>query len=138
MVPALLGFAGRALVLDPDIFAVGDVYELLSREMNGKAILCRERPEHTVGRGLHSSVMLLDCEQLTEWDWDRDIDQIFSSTLALGPWLSLCDMPPEQIGLIEEEWNHLDTLTNNTQLLHNTNRSEEHTSELQSRQYLVC
>ena len=29
LVPALLGFQGRALVIDPDIFAIGDVYELL-------------------------------------------------------------------------------------------------------------
>ena len=34
---------GRAAVIDPDIFAVGDVWELLSRDMGGKAILCRYR-----------------------------------------------------------------------------------------------
>jgi hypothetical protein len=68
MVPALLGFTGRALVIDPDVFAIGDVYELLSRNMNSKAILCRQKPEWRAGRRLYSSaVMLLDCSKLTHW-----------------------------------------------------------------------
>jgi hypothetical protein len=121
MVPALMGFAGRALVIDPDVFAIGDVYELLSRDMNGKAILCRQKPEWRAGRQLYSSaVMLLDCGKLTHWDWEQDIDDIFSWKLKLGPWLSLLDESPGQIGLFEEEWNHPDTLTEKTKLLHNT------------------
>ena len=43
MPPELMGYEGRAIVIDPDIFAVGDVWELLSRDMQGKAILCRYR-----------------------------------------------------------------------------------------------
>ena len=121
MVPELLGFTGRALVIDPDVFAIGDVYELLSRNMNRKAILCRQRPEWRAGRPLYSSaVMLLDCGKLTHWDWKRDIDDLFACKLKLGPWLSLMDELPERIGLFEEEWNHLDTLTEKTMLLHNT------------------
>ncbi len=89
MVPALLGFQGRALVIDPDIFAIGDVYELLSRDMGGKAILCREKPEWREGRRLYSSaVMLLDCSKLTHWQWEREIDELFTGRLKLGPWLS--------------------------------------------------
>jgi hypothetical protein len=121
MVPALLGFQGRALVIDPDIFAIGDVYELLSRDMRGKAILCREKSECREGRRLYSSaVMLLDCSKLTHWQWEREIDELFRGRLKLGPWLSLLDESPERIGLFEEEWNHPDTLTEKTKLLHNT------------------
>jgi hypothetical protein len=121
LVPALLGFQGRALVLDPDIFAIGDVYELLSRDMGGKAILCREKSERREGRRLYSSaVMLLDCSKLTHWHWEREIDEIFRSRLKLGPWLSLLDESSERIGLFEEEWNHPDMLTEKTKLLHNT------------------
>jgi len=121
MVPALLGFQGRALVLDPDIFAVGDVYELLTRDMNGKAILCCPKSQWRDGRRLHSSaVMLLDCSKLTHWQWEREIDDIFRGVLKLGPWLSLLDESPDRIGLLEEVWNHCDTLTEETKLLHNT------------------
>jgi hypothetical protein len=121
MVPAALGFQGRALVIDPDIFAIGDVYELLSRDMQDKAILCRQKPEWREGRQLYSSaVMLLDCSKLTHWKWERDIDELFAGRLKLGPWMSLLDESPERVGLFEEEWNHLDTLTEKTKLLHNT------------------
>lgn len=121
MVPALLGFQGRALVLDPDVFAIGDVYELLTRDMDGKAILCCQKSQWRDGRRLYSSaVMLLDCGKLTHWQWEREIDDIFRGTLRLGPWLSLLDESPERIGLLEEEWNHCDTLTEKTKLLHNT------------------
>ena len=43
MVPELMGYQGRAVVTDPDVFAVGDVWELLTRDMGGKDILCRAR-----------------------------------------------------------------------------------------------
>jgi hypothetical protein len=121
MVPSFQGFEGRALLIDPDVFAIGDVYELLSRDMQGKAILCRQKPESREGRRLYSSaVMLLDCSKLTHWRWEHDIDEIFAGRLKLGPWMSLLDESSERIGLLEEEWNHLDTLTEKTKLLHNT------------------
>src|SRR5271169_510518 len=59
LVPELLGFGGRALVIDPDVFAVGDVYELLSRDMAGRAILCRLKSESRAGRRLYSSAVML-------------------------------------------------------------------------------
>ncbi len=126
MVPELLGFEGRALVIDPDVFAIGDVYELLSRDMGGKSILCREKPDWCRGRRLRSSaVMLLDCGKLTHWQWGRDIDELFRGQLKLGPWMALVDEPPEHFGLLEEEWNHHDTLTEETKLLHNTEISRQ-------------
>lgn len=122
MVPALLGFQGRALVIDPDVFAIGDVWELLSRDMGGKAILCRQKPEWHDGRRLYSSaVMLLECSKLTHWQLEREIDDLFTGRLALGPWLALLDESPERIGLFEDVWNDQDTLTGETKLLHNTN-----------------
>ena len=49
--PELMGYQGRALVIDPDVFAVGDVWELLSRDMQGKAIMCR--PRNRKSRSVH-------------------------------------------------------------------------------------
>jgi hypothetical protein len=126
LVPEWLGFAGRALVIDPDVFAVGDVQALLFRDMGDKAILCRQRPEFHAGRQLYSSaVMLLDCARLDDWDWEHDIDDLFSFKLTLGSWLALFDVPPNRIGLFEQEWNDLDTLTDRTRLLHNTETSTQ-------------
>jgi hypothetical protein len=121
MVPSLLNFTGRVLVLDPDVFAVGDVYELISRDMGGNAILCRQKSQWHEGRRLYSSaVMLLDCAQLRHWQWEREIAELFALKRALGPMLSLLDEPPDTIGLFEDGWNHHDTLNEETRLLHNT------------------
>ena len=59
--PQLMDYQGRSLVIDPDVFAVGDVWELLSRDMEGKAIMCRPKSGAKGKRGcLATSVMLLD------------------------------------------------------------------------------
>ena len=121
MVPRLLGYRGRALVIEPDVFAVGDVYDLLSRDMDGKAILCCPKQHWHEGRQLNSSaVMLLDCARLTAWQWEREIDDLFAGRVSLGPLLALWDLPVEDIGRLEQEWNHNDTLTEETRLLHIT------------------
>jgi hypothetical protein len=76
MPPELMGYQGRAVVIDPDIFAVGDAWELLTRDMQGKAILCRRRagPKGRIDGCLASSVMLLDCAKLTHWKAGLPID----------------------------------------------------------------
>ena len=64
--PELMKYSGRAVMVDPDVFAVGDVWELLSRDMNDKAIMCRTRSSklgETSGC-LATSVMLQDCAKL--------------------------------------------------------------------------
>ena len=38
--PKLMNYEGRAVVIDPDIFAVGDINELLDSDMKVKADMC--------------------------------------------------------------------------------------------------
>lgn len=128
MVPQLMGYEGRAVVVDPDIFAVGDIYELLTRNMEGKAIMCRHVVDGYKGNGKRfyaSSVMLLDCAKLAHWKWNDEIDAMFAGQLDYGPWISLLNEAPDTIGEIGEEWNSLDKLTPETKLLHTTERSTQ-------------
>jgi len=60
--PALMAFAGRALVIDPDVLALSDVGELLSLELAGNAVAACRRD-----MGWETSVMLIDCAKLTHW-----------------------------------------------------------------------
>lgn len=125
MVPQLMGFKGRALVTDPDVFAVGDILDLLNADMGGKAILCRHVRDGYKGNGhtfYASSVMLLDCEKLKHWRWDEEIDQMFAGKLDYGPWIGLTNEDPTTIGEIGEEWNSFDRLVPETRLLHTTER----------------
>lgn len=121
--PELMGYRGRAVVIDPDIFAVGDIRELLDRDMQGRAIFCRQRPGKANRPGyLASSVMLLDCARLKHWQCERDFGEMFAFERDYSKWLKLELEPRESIGLLEEEWNHFDTLNEKTRLLHNTKR----------------
>ncbi|SLN76224.1 hypothetical protein [Oceanibacterium hippocampi] len=123
MPPELMGYEGRAVVMDPDIFAVGDIRELLDRDMEGKAILCRARSGPKGWRGFYaSSVMLLDCARLTHWKTEQQFNEMFTGQRDYMPWISLKLEPAGSIGLIEPEWNDFDRLTPATKLLHNTRR----------------
>ena len=45
MPPELMGYSGRALVLDPDVFALADVGELLATDLRGNAIAACPRAD---------------------------------------------------------------------------------------------
>ena len=125
MVPQLMNFQGRAVVTDPDVFAIGDIFDLLTMDMHDKAILCRNVSEGYKSNGHRfyaSSVMLLDCAKLQHWRWDDDINRMFACELDYGPWIGLHTEDPASIGEISEEWNSFDKLTPSTKLLHTTER----------------
>ena len=127
MPPALMGFTGRALVIDPDVFAATDVWALLSRDMGGKAILCRMRsgPKGLIDKCFASSVMLLDCAQLKHWDVERRFNAMFDFTQDYQPWVCLKDEPRDSIGFFEPEWNDFDHFTAETRMLHTTRRKTQ-------------
>jgi hypothetical protein len=121
MPPALMHYEGRALVVDPDVFAVSDVNALLGRDMGGHAILCRRLPAFR-RRGFATSVMLLDCARLRHWNVERDFTELFEGARDYGDWITLALEPPASIGPLEEAWNDFDRLTRRTRLLHTTRR----------------
>ncbi|MEP5764466.1 MAG: hypothetical protein ABJ308_07725 [Halieaceae bacterium] len=123
MPPRLMGGQGRAVVIDPDVFAVGDIYELLSRDMGGKAVLGRHR-SGKAGKAYQvaSSVMLLDCARLQHWDAEKAFDELFRFEKDYKEWMVLAYEDPATVGYLEECWNDFDHLDANTRLLHNTKR----------------
>jgi hypothetical protein len=126
MPPELMGYEGRAVVTDPDVFAVGDVMELLSRDMQGHSILCRPRSGAKRLEGvLATSVMLLDCAKLEHWRCQEQFNQLFERTLDYADWIGLKNEDRSKIGLFENEWNDFDRLTEETKLIHNTKRKTQ-------------
>jgi len=121
--PELMGYEGRAIVIDPDIFAVGDVYELITRDMQGKALMGRPRTQRQKERPcLASSVMLLDCAQLRNWKCEEEFDALFRFERDYKDWIALRHEPPENVGILDPAWNDFDRLRPETRLLHNTKR----------------
>lgn len=122
-VPELMGYAGRAVIMDPDIFAVADINELLDQDMGGAAILAR-RMDADHRRPLHyaSSVMLLDCARLTHWRAEEDFARLFAFERDYRDWMWLLLEPAGSVGELDPAWNDFDTLSPRTKMLHNTHR----------------
>ncbi len=127
MPPELMGYRGRAVVVDPDIFAVADVVELFERDMGGKAIMCRTHDGVKLAvRGRYaSSVMLLDCARLRHWKVAEQFDRLFTGELDYRQWMGLETEDPATIGALEPEWNDFDRLTAATRMVHMTRRSTQ-------------
>jgi hypothetical protein len=126
MPPELMGYEGRAVVIDPDIFAVGDVWGLLTRDMAGKALMCRPKSGSKGKRGaLASSVMLLDCAKLKHWQVAEQFGEMFTFERDYMDWISLKLEDRSTIGLFEDCWNDFDHLDDDTRLLHNTKRKTQ-------------
>jgi len=91
--------------------------------MQGKAIMAVARAGHNKRKYyIASSVMLLDCSKLTHWKCEEQFNEMFEMKRDYLPWISLELEDRSTIGLLEPEWNHFDTLNENTKLLHNTKR----------------
>lgn len=122
-VPGLMNYEGRAIVTDPDVFAVGDVNELFETDMKGAGVLARQmesshrRPSHFA-----SSVMLMDCAKLTHWKIAEDFAILFEKKRDYRDWMWLLTQPPGTVGVLDPHWNDFDELTPATRMLHNTHR----------------
>jgi hypothetical protein len=126
MPPELMGYQGHAVVIDPDIFAIGDINELFNRDTKGAAIMARGRPGHNSRKNyIASSVMLLDCTNLKHWKVKEQFASMFENKLDYENWITLALEPEGSIGFLEDEWNDFDNLTAKTKLLHNTKRKTQ-------------
>jgi hypothetical protein len=125
--PELMGYDGRAVIMDPDIFAVADIYELLTRDMEGHAIMCRRRsgPKGAVDNCYASSVMLLDCAKLRHWRAREFFEAMFAFELDYHDLICLKAEDRSTIGFFENEWNDFDRLTADTKMVHTTRRKTQ-------------
>jgi hypothetical protein len=105
------------------VFAVADVAELFTRDLQGKAIWCTPRPGyHNITDPLATSVMLLDNSKLKHWRFAEDLEALWQHKVDYLDWINLKRENLDTIGLLEPEWNDFDRLTPATKLLHNTKR----------------
>ncbi len=123
MPPELMGYAGRAVVIDPDVFAVGDIAELLARDMQKRAVVVRDKTGSKSRSGIKAtSVMLLDCAKLEHWRTEQSFGRMFTREVDYMDWIGLRLEDPVTLGPLEPAWNDLDHLGHSTKLLHNTKR----------------
>ena len=125
--PELMHYEGRAVIMDPDIFAIGDIWELLQRDMQNAAIVSRPKSGRKGRKGAYaSSVMLLDCAKLRHWQFEKNFSEMFEPVSRdYMDWVSLKLEPSGSISALEDYWNDFDNLTQETRLLHNTKRKTQ-------------
>lgn len=119
MPPQLMGYEGKAVVIDPDIFFLTDVNELFDMNMQGKAIACTRYHEKDVWE---SSLMLLDCSKLRHWKVGEILNRFVSKGLDYLDIVRLRMEDPATILEIPRYWNSFDKLTPETKALHTTKR----------------
>ena len=122
--PELMAHQGRSLVVDPDVFCISNVNELLARDMKGAAILARHRTG-TKEAVWASSVMLLDNARLQHWNLRRNFEEMFAFQRYYMKWITLLLEAPGSISPLEEVWNDFDRLTPDTRMIHNTKRQTQ-------------
>ncbi|HVM58719.1 MAG TPA: hypothetical protein VMT80_00060 [Candidatus Paceibacterota bacterium] len=112
--PELMHYEGRAIVIDPDIFALADVAPLFDLDLKGNALAaCPSKG------GFDSSVMVLDCAKLRHWSIEKILGALKDGTADYDDWMRL---RKESVLPLSRDWNSLDHLTDETKLLHTTNR----------------
>jgi hypothetical protein len=119
IIPQLMNYQGRALVIDPDIFLVQDGLEqLLDFSMENYSIYARSGSSKG---SWGSSVMLLNCSKLHHWNLSDFIDLLHSGELDYDDLITL-KLEERKIGILETKWNEFDIIKEDTILLHTTEK----------------
>lgn len=119
IIPELMQFSGRALVIDPDIFQVKDGIELLEQYNKGDASIYARKG--TKKGSWSSSVMLLSCNKLRHWSLKSLINRLHDDEIDYADLISL-RLEEEKILPLETRWNEFDAIKPETVLLHTTEK----------------
>ncbi|MEX0909734.1 MAG: hypothetical protein WDZ75_00390, partial [Candidatus Paceibacterota bacterium] len=112
MPPELMGYKGRAVVIDPDVFAVADISPLFNYPLDGNPVACCSRESF-----LDTSVMLLDCEKL-DWKIENILDDLKHTRYNYNTAIrKLWDLPVLEL---PRTWNSLDKIKEDTKIIHYT------------------
>ncbi len=113
--PELMGYVGRAVVIDPDIFALHDISELYDMDLGSASLAaCRKKD------AWDSSVMVLDCAKLKHWNVEEWLTKLTRGSIDYDRIMTLKD--EHNVLEIPRKWNDLDHLDTQTRMIHTTNR----------------
>lgn len=115
MPPELMHYAGRALVIDPDIFALQDITSLFDLELgDSRLAACHE------STWWDTSMMVLDCAKLRDWDIANLLEGLKNGTEDYSDWMRLYS--EKNVYELPRVWNSIDRLTPETKMLHTSKR----------------
>lgn len=115
MPPELMGFEGRSIVIDPDIFALKNIDELFALDLKDNFLAACKK-----GDFFDSSVMVLENALLKNWKINEILKLLTEGRLDYDEIMSLKIV--KRILPLDRKWNELDQVNNDTNFLHTTNR----------------
>lgn len=125
LVPEVCGYQGRAISMDSDVIALGDIGELFDADMGDSDLLAKPAAYgDTVDEHWGLSVMLIDCAR-TRWTLDQYFSEIeagiysYSDLHQLRP--GFLARHPLKVGRIDPRWNEFDRCDQDSRLIHYTN-----------------
>ncbi len=106
------------LIIDPDVFAVKNFDKIFDIHIDDKLkIYCTKKNDR-----IKSEVMLINAENFNLWNFEKIINDLFSLKIDYSELINLDFIDKNSIGLIDENFNSHDEITDQTILLHTTNR----------------
>jgi hypothetical protein len=125
LVPEICGNAGRAICMDSDTIALGDIGELFDAQMGDHDFLAKPAAyggEAEKQWGL--SVVLFDCSR-TRFSLDQYFDEIAEGLYSYADLHQMLprflERHPFRIGALDPRWNEFDRFEKDTRLIHYTN-----------------
>lgn len=117
-IPELMGYKGKALVIDPDVFLVGEGLEQLENfDLANTSIYARKGLKKN---SWGSSVLLLSCKHLQHWSLELFIEKLHQGRIDYDDLINL--RYEKSISPLETKWNEFDEIKSDTILLHTTEK----------------
>lgn len=116
LAPTLNNNKDLILVIDPDIFAINDPKIILDNVNDNYDLYCT-----SYNQILRSEMMLINAKKI-QWNFEKIIKELFEFKIDYKDLMSLSFDTSLKIKIIENKFNSHDKITNDTILLHTTNR----------------
>ncbi len=115
LAPESDNYKGKLLVIDPDVFALKNVNGMFDL-LNNDDLACT-----FVENKARTEVMIINAQKV-KWKFEEIINQVFNFKLDYSDLMNLSFDKSIKIKKISNNYNSLDTINNDTVLLHTTNR----------------
>ncbi len=130
LVPSLFGYSGKAIYQDADQVVLTEISSLWESLDDKHTFALVNRPQGYFGSkpvGLHNqtSVMVMNCAHLKEWDPKTLFERVVPNTAKLKTgqihyrdFMVLSEVPNEAIQPLDPSWNHFNIVESSSKIVH--------------------
>ncbi len=116
LIPELARSEDPILIIDPDVFAIKDPISILKNVKNNQKLYCT-----FLNKIPRTEVMVLNSRNRL-WDFNKIIKDLFDLKIDYHDLFKLNFLDDDLLGKLDNKYNSLDEINDETVLLHTTNR----------------